>query len=262
MSAEKSWFERVDDAIYTAEKLIVGAFFIAMTAMVFGAVVLRVFSAPESRIAGLWGAVGLDPHAQLVRQGLVPLTLALLTVVILYGALRERWGPQSSRKKAMLSAILGSATLGFCVQGFVKLFPSGMPWSQPLALAMMLWVGVIGASMAAKQRRHLALELGSKIWPARLQKPVRILAALAVAVFCAFLTLLAFRLVVAEYADYNPIDQTGVFPGFGLPKFAVFAILPYGFVMIILRYFRGSLDAREVNELDHLLKPSGAEPQS
>lgn len=253
---------RIDDAVFVAEKWVMAGFFSVMTLVVFADVTHRVFSSPGSRFAKVWGKLGVDPTSDFAQNILGPATLFIVAIGIAYAAFRERWGIDSSRGKALLSGAGAVIGISLFMQLFLAAFPNGLIWSQTLALSMMLWVGLVGASMAAKQRRHLALEFGSKIWPEKFHKPIRIVAALSVAAFCSFLAYLAFTLILDEYKDYNPEYGIGVYQSLALPKFIVYSALPYGFVMIIVRYFRGSLEDGEVNELEHLIKPHGEEPMS
>ena len=41
--------------------------------------------------------------------------------------------------------------------------PTGYSWSQSYSLLLLLWVGFLGASMAARQRRHLKIDLARKL---------------------------------------------------------------------------------------------------
>lgn len=259
MIDQRSMLDKIDDAVFSVEKWIIASFFTVMSVVVFADVMHRVFSNPRGRMAALWGFVGVDPQSSLAQDILGPGTLAVLAVFVIYAAFRERWGFDSSRLKALGYALVVTVVLAVAIRGFIAFFPYGLIWSQTLALCMMLWIGMLGASMAAKQRRHLALEFGSKLWPEKLQKPIRILAGVVVAIFCLFLAYLAFTLIEDEYADYDPAYGTGVFQAVALPKFIVFMALPYGFIMIVFRYFRGQLQGGDVDELAFLVKPESEE---
>ncbi len=261
-----SVIDRVDDAIYAVEKFIVSAFTVVMTVAVFFDVVHRIFVSPQSRFAALWQAAGVS-EGTAATLGMV--TLLLVALLIVYGAVRER--SLSRQRKARergedIAARTPLASLGVAagivaalaigIKLFVTLMPNGLVWSQTLGLSLMLWIGLMGASMAAKQRRHLALEIGKKIWPQAWQKYVRVVAGVLVAALCGFLGWLAWTLIVSEFHDYDPVYRTGMFTGLPLPKFVVFSILPYGFIMIVVRYLRGNIAAGDVSELDHILKTS------
>lgn len=242
------WF---DDGVYAVERMIITLFFSVMTLVVFFDVLQRVFIVPGSRFTPLWVKLGASP--ELAAGWLSPALAAALTWIVCYAALRERRRQQGTRLNAALWGLVATVGLAVGLEVFLAAFPNGLVWSQTLGLSLMLWIGLIGASMAAKQRRHLALEIGNKLWPEKLKVPVRMFSGLLVAAFCAFLAYLAFLLIEAEYADFDPEYGTGMFTGLPLPKFAVYAILPYAFFMIVVRYLRGSLAGDEVSETDLLL---------
>jgi TRAP-type C4-dicarboxylate transport system permease small subunit len=58
--------------------------------------------------------------------------------------------------------------VGFCLMLALAMFyggelPTGYAWSQSYSLVMLLWVGFLGASIAARQRRHLRVDLVRKL---------------------------------------------------------------------------------------------------
>jgi hypothetical protein len=67
--------------------------------------------------------------------------------------------------------------------------------AQKLALVMMLWVALLGASMATYERSHLALEMGEKLWPARLVPYVKATSLALASAFCVAACYLAIELV-------------------------------------------------------------------
>jgi TRAP-type C4-dicarboxylate transport system permease small subunit len=252
----KQALDAIDDGIYFVEKAIVSLFFAIMALVVFADVTHRIFITPDSKLGGMWMKFGASES--LAQNVLGPLTLALFAFLLFYGGLRERWGRESSPRKALLFAAIWVGGLSVFLKIFLWSFPNGLIWSQTLGLSMMLWIGLVGASMAAKQRRHLALEFGTKIWPQKWQPYVRSISGLMVAVFCAVLAFLAWTLIAEEYRYFDRVAGTGMFFGLGLPKFLVYGILPYGFFMIVFRYLRGNQAA--TRELDVILSTQQDQP--
>jgi TRAP-type C4-dicarboxylate transport system permease small subunit len=253
------WIDRIDNGIYAVEKFIVALFFIVMVVVVAADVTHRTFSSPESRLAGPWIAMGVSPERAHGVAG--PLTVAFLAVLLFYGGLRERWRDHAGPGKMLLGAVALTGFSAGAIQLFLYLFPNGLIWSQPLALSLMLWVGILGASMAAKQRRHLSLEFGTKIWPASMKKHVRVAAGVLVAGFCAFLAYQAWGLIAEVYKDFDPEYGMGMMSGVPIPRFMVYGILPYGFFMVVIRYFRGQLADDTSGGIDHLLQTQKQEQE-
>lgn len=69
----------------------------------------------------------------------------------------------SLNRRVALGVFLVSTSLAFWVFGSL---PTGYSWSQSYSLLLLLWVGFLGASMAARQRRHLKIDLARKLLPA------------------------------------------------------------------------------------------------
>ena len=127
---------------------------------------------------------------------------------------------------------------------FLLLIPNGLVWSQTLGLVLMLWVGVIGASMATREHRHLALDLGSKLWPKRLLPKVQGLGNLVTSGFCLALALLACVSLRDHFRDYVDTEGAGgVFPAIAIPKWIAFAGVPVGFFLMTIRFFAQALES-------------------
>jgi TRAP-type C4-dicarboxylate transport system permease small subunit len=83
--------------------------------------------------------------------------LLLIALAIPIGLVFHR---REERKKLTTFAV--AMVLAYVVFG--KL-PTGYSWAQSYSLVMLLWVGFLGASIAARQRRHLRVDLARKLMP-------------------------------------------------------------------------------------------------
>lgn len=119
-----------------------------------------------------------EPQPLGVRLGVVAATIAasvavgwgLLTVesttvyrLILVGIMAPVIWMQWSRSETRAVAILGISTL-LAIYLFGSL-PEGYSWAQSYSLLLLLWVGFLGASIAARERRHLRVDLARKLLP-------------------------------------------------------------------------------------------------
>jgi TRAP-type C4-dicarboxylate transport system permease small subunit len=81
----------------------------------------------------------------------------VLTVVMGAVVLSHMW-------KARPRIEFGIATVALIVTFVVcGELPQGYSWAQSYSLLLLLWVGFLGASMAARQRRHLSIDLARKL---------------------------------------------------------------------------------------------------
>lgn len=213
--------ERLDELLLRVEKTVVAAVLAVMGLVVFFDVVNRT-------VAG---------ESPLFSAGLV---VAGAVLGALAAGSRRR--PVSPVRGAIAGG-LGAAALA----ALPFVFPNGLVWSQPLALALTLWLGTIGASIAAHERRHLALDIGSKLWPAAVAPYAAAFGHLATGVFCVGLFVLAWRslfgfsldgqLVQGHIEVWSSSDgQGGTLSGTAIPKWAAVASIPYGMAMLAFRF--------------------------
>lgn len=220
-------FERVDAVIVRAERFVVAALLSVMGFVVFLDVVHRVSTRVDSPLNN-------------------PVVVSIGGAVIAAAAFHTR-GSLSPVPKGVgvgLGVALGQIL-------FVKLVPNGLVWSQTLALALTLWLGTMGASLAAHSRRHLALDIGSKLWPPSIAPKVAAIGHLCTAAFCLGLIFLAGRSIfgfemsgthVPGHLDiWRESDGAGgTLSGTGIPKWLASLSIPYGMAVIAFRF---TLDA-------------------
>jgi TRAP-type C4-dicarboxylate transport system permease small subunit len=228
MSAEKTgptWSDR----IYTVEKV----FSAAATGLIGAVVFLDVVHRTASREEGLLGrAFGPGPWTGPLGTAL---GIGFFTAVV-QAALRMRGRAPGASTWALSAALSVGGWLA--LRAFLWLLPNGLVWSQTLGLVLMLWVGVVGASMAARDKRHLSLDLGSKLWPKSLLPKVQGLGHLVTGAFCFVLAVLACVSLRDHFRDWSSTQGAGgTFVALALPKFIAFAVVPVGFCVMGVRFF-------------------------
>lgn len=227
--------ERFDQLIYEIEKRVVAAMLAVMGLVVFLDVVYRVTATAESPIVPDALEAALGPVA-------VPVWAMVVNGVLAILAFRTRDEGGAVWKGAAVGVASGVALFAY-----VKLLPNGMVWSQTLALSLTLWMGMAGASLAAYQRRHLALDVGSKVWPAAWAPKVAALGHWVTAVFCVLLAVLGWRSIfgVGEGDARIPghFDTwtgsefaAGTMTGTVIPKWMVMFSIPFGTAVLALRF--------------------------
>jgi TRAP-type C4-dicarboxylate transport system permease small subunit len=78
--------------------------------------------------------------------------------------------------------------------------------------------------------------MGDKLWPEHLLPWVKKVTHVTVAVFCFGLAILGLLSVVDHYEDWVSGPGAGLIPSIDWPKWLVFAIIPYAFGMMGLRF--------------------------
>lgn len=102
----------------------------------------------------------------------------------------------------------------------------GISGSIPVVQHLTLWITLVGAAIAARSDRLLALSTGSYL-PTRLQAPVRILTYGLASAISSSLALASWQLTLVDY-------EFGAVVAWGIPVWAVSLIMPLAFAMICL----------------------------
>ncbi len=217
-----------------------GALFVGMAAVVFADVVHRVASRSPGRLAVILSGLfpGTSPEA--LDELAAPAISLLVLFFLCYGAVRTRTQKPGERPmtpgRALVLGLAFTVGIALVVQGFVWLKPEGIMWAPALGLALLLWVGLLGASMATYAGRHLALEMGEKLWPEAVRPKIRALAQGVAAAFCILLVVLGAMSTYDHYAAWRTSPQADLLPSVNLPKWIVFVVVPYAFGMMALRF--------------------------
>lgn len=201
---------RIDELWHKGERLLCGGLFLLMALMVFASVVTETFGNRRE-----WTDV--------IVLGVVCF-VAVRTRAVKPGEVRWPLPVAAAVAAAATLVIAGAVYL------YTERYPGGFIWAQKLALVMMIWVALLGASMAAYERSHLALELGEKLWPARILHVVKALSLGVASAFCAASALLAWNLVLHQRAEGAPVVANE-----WLPSWVAFLVVPYAFLAMGVR---------------------------
>lgn len=131
-----------------------------------------------------------------------------------------------ARIEDALLAVLGLGLLvAAAAQLLFRMFETGPVWLDPLMRTATLWLALIGALVATRERRQLSIDVLARKLPARLGQVARIITALFTACVCAVLAKASWTLVVLE--------RDGEGTAFaGLPNWWLLAILPMVFALM------------------------------
>ncbi len=116
-----------------------------------------------------------------------------------------------------------------------NLFSGGILWADLMVRQLVLWVGFLGASLAVRESKHIAIDFLPHFLPASFKKPVRFFTHIAAAVVSALLARAAFSFVRFE-------QEGGSILFLDIPVWWFQVILPYGFCVIAVRFVIQALD--------------------
>lgn len=140
---------------------------------------------------------------------------------------------------AVLALLLGAMVLLAALQiGLRDVFGLGLSWSDPLLRAMVLWLGLLGALAASRERRQISIDVVSRMLPPRARAATNALTNLFTGVVSGVVAWHAGRFIAQE------LEFGG--GGIGaLPGWLLAGVIPFAFGAIALRHLLAcALDAR------------------
>lgn len=138
---------------------------------------------------------------------------------------------------ALLAIILSAMiVLAFAQILMRNLFESGILWADPLLKVMVLWLGLLGALAATRERKHINIDVLSKLLPARGRHILRALTTLFAAAVSALIAFHATRFILLE------IEDASIAPFGGIPAWMLEVIIPIAFGLIAMRYLIHSVE--------------------
>jgi len=140
-------------------------------------------------------------------------------------------------EKALMVLFLGAMIVMAFAQIVLRNFAGvGLSWSESLVRYLVLWVGFIGASLAAREGRHITIEV-IKLRPAASGRHhLAALSQLCAALVCAVMTWAAVKFVRDD-------AQIGTRAFLDLPTWVLETIIPATFAIMSLRFLLRAIRA-------------------
>jgi TRAP-type transport system small permease protein len=134
-------------------------------------------------------------------------------------------------------------------------FGFSLNWSEEASRFLMIWVAYLGAGLAMREGRHVAIEYLQGLLPARAAPIARALVALLVLAFLVTLAALGTQLAQFAWRQRTPV--------LGLPQGLIYLAIPIGAALFALHFvliLRGYLVQRpNAVDVDELVPPSPSE---
>ena len=126
-----------------------------------------------------------------------------------------------------MSVMVLLATLQIFLRNF---FESGITWADPVLRSLVLWLGLLGALLAARSDKHISIDIFSRVLSQRAKDGLAVLTHLFVTFIASVISWNSARLVLGDY-------QAGTIAFSVVPSWIVQLIIPISFAIIALRYF-------------------------
>jgi len=140
-------------------------------------------------------------------------------------------------EKSLIVIFLGLMIVAAFAQIALRNFMGvGLPWSESLVRYLVLWVGFIGASLAAREGRHITIEVIKLRPSAGGRRYLAAVSQLCAVVVCALMTWAAVKFVSddAEIGTRTFLD---------LPTWVLETIIPATFAIMSLRFLLRAIRA-------------------
>lgn len=137
----------------------------------------------------------------------------------------------------ILIALLGIMVLLSFGQVILRnLFHEGILWADIFLRQLVLWVGFLGASLAVRERKHIAIDFLPHFLKESAAKLVRIGVDITAGVISLFLTQAAWA-----FMQFEREGESTLF--LDIPVWFFQTILPFSFLMIAIRFFLQAVTA-------------------
>lgn len=234
----------VDDLIFSGEQLIVTVSLLVMAFVVFLDVVWRTAS-------------GMDAGAARWAAG-------ALFVLVMLGAWTARAPGVGfiARTGVGLGVFAAVGASGWAVAQT----DNGFGWSQRLALVLVVWVGLLGGSMATRQNRHITVDAVRRVVPPRFARGFEILSGTVTVVTCVFLAVIGGLYCRGNIDDWLEAERLAFkFESIPIPYWGATLAMPVGFGLMAARFLGrlivGSDPASDGHQVDLQGGPSALGPQ-
>lgn len=247
--------QQIDDVIARFERLLLLVALGMMTLLVGIDVTQRTFSRPVGRTEALTAAVvdaiagPLDDAGRSAANNAGTVLFAVVGLCLFVFAAHTARTVVTDRNGAGPPAVAGSVGSGalafFAAGAFVQVvllvFPSSVPGAQKFALGFMLWAGMLGASLATRQRRHIMLDPVIKKLEGADRRRFACVSGLASGLFCTGVVVLGVLQLSGEIQEWSAGEGVGVYPALPIPMWVATLSIPLTFGVMAFRFCKNAV---------------------
>ncbi|UCH41023.1 MAG: TRAP transporter small permease [Gammaproteobacteria bacterium] len=143
----------------------------------------------------------------------------------------QTWVKSLHRAEDALLVILLTAMIVLaCTQILLRnFFDSGIVWIDPLLRVMVLWIGLVGATVATRHNKHIRIDLLSRYFERNTHSLIQAIVGQVSAWTCLLIAWFGLGWIRLAYED-------GLTSFAGIPAWMLEVIIPLSFALIGLRY--------------------------
>jgi TRAP-type C4-dicarboxylate transport system permease small subunit len=136
-------------------------------------------------------------------------------------------------RSAVVLILAAMVIMAFLQVVLRNVFSTGILWADTMLRHMVLWIGFLGASLAAQSERHISIDVLSRFVPERAKHLLRSVIYLFAAIVCFILAEASLTFLAAERQAGTILLTIGETD---LPGWYFQLIIPVGFGLIALRF--------------------------
>ena len=130
----------------------------------------------------------------------------------------------------LLLFFLLTAILLACTQILLRnFFDMGIFWADSALRIMVLWIGMIGAMFASRNKKHIRIDILSHYLPVNFRDNIWRVTELLTSIVCAIVAYYSIKFIQYEYLD-------GAIAFAKVPVWLCETIIPIAFIIMALRY--------------------------
>lgn len=137
----------------------------------------------------------------------------------------------------LIGLFLALVALGLTQIGLRNFAGIPLPWADDAMRAGVLWIAMLGSAAAARELKHIRIDVLERLLPAYLVGPVQRLMLLGAFLVCAAMVWYGGRMIQLERAF-----EAEAF--LNVPTWVVLMIIPVGFALMAWRFLRHALGPR------------------
>ncbi|MBI5215925.1 MAG: TRAP transporter small permease [Ignavibacteriae bacterium] len=143
-------------------------------------------------------------------------------------------------EKVLIIVLLSTMVLLSFTQVVLRnIFSTGFLWADPLLRHAVLWIGFIGASIAAEQEKHISIDLVTRFTSARVASYIKILTSFFPVIVCAILADAGWTFLISEQESNSPLFSIGETE---YPAWWFQTVIPFGFGLISFRFLLKTIE--------------------
>lgn len=108
-------------------------------------------------------------------------------------------------------------------------FDSGIGWADSALRILVLWIGMIGAMFASRNKKHIRIDILSHYLPTKLRDEIWRITEILTAIVCGIAAYYSIQFIKFEYED-------GMIAFANVPVWMCEVIIPIAFTIMALRY--------------------------